>query len=112
MGSIKLLGSSGGTTFEAKAQHGTHGGTPIKTLNKDTVYHWWFEYHRGSGSDGIFKFWSTNTTNRADDADPSIVTDGTSNYDSGAFRMRFTGGMDAIIDQVIIKTTEFTTVCD
>lgn len=110
---VKLL-----TTGYLKIYHGTANATSTTTQFADgaiTPVRIWYYYKKSSGSnDGVFTIWISSLSTKTRPASPE-VTMSTGNYtgDTTNFSLYIgTTSTDIIIDQALVKTSEFTTVCE
>jgi hypothetical protein len=86
-------------------------GPGATTLSVNTMYHIWFKYIKGTGANAQCSLWIGTTTSRPASAELSTTT-GDATVDAATVWLHSysEAGHWNIYDQILLKTTEFTTV--
>jgi hypothetical protein len=108
-GYINLL-----TVGTYRCYQGTAYGTGSTTLQDNTAYHIFGRYKAETSdgaNDGIFQIWIGTSASRGASPDCSVIT-GTAEQSVSRFRLLESYQHTAYYDQVLIHTTEFTSVCE
>lgn len=91
------------SSTQLRGKHGTTNGTYSGTVGTGTTYHIWYEYEKGTGSDGVCRVYlSTDGTKTLIDT----VSTGTATTDPDEFILLFTGATsDVVLDYLITDTS-------
>lgn len=75
------------------------------TINPDTTYYIWWEYHKGTGANAVCKIWVSTSTTKP--ATPEIdKTDGNSTYTANKVNLLTYGTSEIYRDQVYVDDAQ------
>ena len=80
-------------------------------LSADTTYHIWFHFKTGTGANAEGRLWIGSTTSRPETAELTTTSGtATANVDNARFYNADPAENGVLVDQVLLSTSEFTSV--
>jgi hypothetical protein len=81
------------------------------TISAGTTYYVWVYWKKGTGSNGLATIWLSTTATKPGSPEATSVTTGTATDDAAYIEPRSTESVNAIFDQILVKTTVIGDVC-